>query len=179
MTVAPKNEKRQLILVAVDGTEDRRKYRHILLRVKLKNGEEYALDLAGAQYGYYEPVTPWVIYETSRIAMNYGTLDNLDMVWGSGKAKLLKRIEERKGTATGNVLIINSATSAIMMIATREWEAKSNISTGKLLILPQKDFEQKGQELVNYFGKNLQSYLDSILEGDKQRYAALAAGTQT
>ena len=42
----------------IDGTD----YAHSVLRVTLGNGERYALDTTGAQYGWPETVTPWDLY---------------------------------------------------------------------------------------------------------------------
>jgi len=40
---------------------------HEVLKVALKNGEEYALDLAGAQYGHHDPIAPWIEFEQERV----------------------------------------------------------------------------------------------------------------
>jgi hypothetical protein len=48
-----------MVAVALNGFEQNFDYHHEILDVTLKNGgERYVLDLAGAQMGYYEPVTP-------------------------------------------------------------------------------------------------------------------------
>lgn len=36
--------------------------RHEVFKISLKDGNTYSLDLAGAQYGYHRPVTPWNSY---------------------------------------------------------------------------------------------------------------------
>jgi hypothetical protein len=68
IVVMPKSSRRQLITIGLNGTPDFQDYRHILLRVELTGGEEYAIDLSGAQYGYYEPITPWNVYRDTRVA---------------------------------------------------------------------------------------------------------------
>jgi hypothetical protein len=40
---------------------------HNILKVTLRSGEEYAVDLACAQYGHFDPVTPWDEFEEKRI----------------------------------------------------------------------------------------------------------------
>ena len=47
----------------VDGTD----YRHVILRVTLNNGEKYAMDITGQQFGWQQSIIPWVQYESSRI----------------------------------------------------------------------------------------------------------------
>ncbi|KAK6863670.1 hypothetical protein PG995_000198 [Apiospora arundinis] len=39
---------------------------HYLLRVKLPSGEDVAVDLTGAQFGWKEPVSPWAAWEDQR-----------------------------------------------------------------------------------------------------------------
>ena len=36
---------------------------HRLLIITLTNGEEYAIDVAGAQFGLYTTIMPWTEYE--------------------------------------------------------------------------------------------------------------------
>ncbi|PMD25988.1 hypothetical protein NA56DRAFT_551318, partial [Hyaloscypha hepaticicola] len=55
-----KNSKRELVAVDVNGKETILIFTHLFFRVTLKHsGEVYALDLSGAQYGYYDPVAPF------------------------------------------------------------------------------------------------------------------------
>ena len=49
-----------------NGDEDLNDYQHEVLRVTLKNGSVYVLDLTGAQYGYHEPVMTLEAYKESR-----------------------------------------------------------------------------------------------------------------
>ncbi|KAL8942158.1 MAG: hypothetical protein Q9211_001527 [Gyalolechia sp. 1 TL-2023] len=50
----------------LDGSEDLNSYQHEVLTVTLKDGSVYVVDLAGAQYGYHEPVMPLKTYADSR-----------------------------------------------------------------------------------------------------------------
>ena len=36
--------------------------KHHLMHMTLKNGEEYALDMSGMQFGITDPVVPWAFY---------------------------------------------------------------------------------------------------------------------
>ncbi|CZT53010.1 uncharacterized protein RSE6_14441 [Rhynchosporium secalis] len=65
----PKNKKLVITLVHPDQTRQDPNFEHEIIKVKLQNGgEEYALDFSGAQYGYFEPVIPWLKYVESRVA---------------------------------------------------------------------------------------------------------------
>lgn len=41
------------------GRIDNTEFRHSLFKIALHNDELYALDLTGAQYGWFEPLCPW------------------------------------------------------------------------------------------------------------------------
>ncbi|KAI4088117.1 MAG: hypothetical protein LQ344_006297 [Seirophora lacunosa] len=49
-----------------NGEEDLSEYQHQVLLMTLKDASVYVVDLAGAQYGYHEPVIPRKLYEESR-----------------------------------------------------------------------------------------------------------------
>lgn len=40
---------------------------HWVLRVVLKGGKSYAVDIAGAQFGYHQPVSPWESFYSERV----------------------------------------------------------------------------------------------------------------
>ena len=42
-------------------------FRHTILKLTLNNGEQHALDLTGAQYGWTETIMPWAPYAKSRV----------------------------------------------------------------------------------------------------------------
>ena len=43
------------------------KYVHTVMIMTMKNGEQYAVDFSGAQYGWHETIMPWALYSSSRI----------------------------------------------------------------------------------------------------------------
>lgn len=47
------------------GHEWDREFLHEVLQVRLHSGEVYAIDLTGAQYGWYEPITKWDTFNMS------------------------------------------------------------------------------------------------------------------
>lgn len=53
---------------------DHTDYYHTILKVTVKNGEQYALDVAGAQNGWHESVVPWEIYANTRVQCTAWTL---------------------------------------------------------------------------------------------------------
>ncbi|KAE9380047.1 hypothetical protein N431DRAFT_315648, partial [Stipitochalara longipes BDJ] len=69
ISVEPQNHKRQVINLDHQPEQSQGGFKayHDILKVEIKNGEVYALDLAGAQFGYYDPITPWEEYATTRV----------------------------------------------------------------------------------------------------------------
>lgn len=51
---------------------------HVVFKVHLKDGISYAFDLTGAQYGRFNPVTPWSDFEKDMVAE---TLEHLEFGW--------------------------------------------------------------------------------------------------
>jgi hypothetical protein len=46
---------------------DGRKPLHTALKITLRSGELFAIDLAGASFGHHEPIVPWKEFEEKRI----------------------------------------------------------------------------------------------------------------
>jgi len=66
--VIPKNHKREVIAIDDDCATGQVVGSHSIIKLTLKyGGESYALDLTGAQYGYYDPITPWPDYLNTQV----------------------------------------------------------------------------------------------------------------
>ena len=48
--------------------EDNYEYQHEALKIRLKDGSSYVMDLAGAQFGYNIPVMPYDTYVKTMVA---------------------------------------------------------------------------------------------------------------
>jgi hypothetical protein len=56
-------------VVSSDGRTEYHDQQHDVLRVVLKESKKaYAIDVTSAQYGYYNPVTPWDDFAKTRVA---------------------------------------------------------------------------------------------------------------
>lgn len=65
--VRPQPPKRPMQTVRPDGPNRGNDCPHVILMVTLKDGEMYAVDVTGAQYGYYDSVYPWDQYLQTRV----------------------------------------------------------------------------------------------------------------
>lgn len=138
---------------AIDS--DWRGIAHEILKLTLRSGEEFAVDLAGAQYGYPEPVMRWQEYKELRILMEH---------FGSGDhpPKPLRRVqivdyslddyirlvdEIRKIKPRGLILMDILEGMNINMV---EWQMDQNFSIKTMLKFPEERFQKKRDDQVNY-----------------------------
>lgn len=62
-----KGQQLRLLRAFDNGQIDATDYSHLVLKITLGNGEQYAVDMTGAQYGWTEAILPWNFYSASRI----------------------------------------------------------------------------------------------------------------
>lgn len=76
ITIYPKNHLQSTTIVGREkpfptqvtlGGGEEKEYRHIVLKLTTRAGAAYAIDIAGAQYGYRDPVTPWEEFSNRRV----------------------------------------------------------------------------------------------------------------
>ncbi|KAH7317879.1 hypothetical protein BKA65DRAFT_483346 [Rhexocercosporidium sp. MPI-PUGE-AT-0058] len=80
---ALKNKKLGIIGVKHDGSVQNNNVKQDFLIIKLlKGGEQYAMDLTGAQYGYFEPVGPLKKYVQSRV-VSFDTQHQIECFGGT------------------------------------------------------------------------------------------------
>ena len=95
-----KNSRRELVAVDVNGKENNIDFTHRFFRVTLKYSDEvYALDLSGAQYRYYDPVTPFETYLEERAR---ATVAPEQQYFGRTRDALMERFSETGQHWIGN-----------------------------------------------------------------------------
>lgn len=131
----------------IDGTD----YAHTIIRVTTMNGETYALDMAGAQYGWYEPVTPWQSYNTSRVR------EIKDVVPFGGTRVFCKTRADNTGGQHKWVHGIKEGFAKSVDEAV-EWWQRRNIPSSDLLRLPEHEFQKRRGSLIDTVDEFLQLY---------------------
>ena len=59
----------RVVIIEHDGNEsDSSESEHVILKITINEDEDYALDITGAQLGFYEPVTPRQSYQQTHIS---------------------------------------------------------------------------------------------------------------
>jgi hypothetical protein len=162
------------------GRETSNGREHEVLKVTLKDGgEQYALDLAGAQYGYYEPAIPWEEYVEARVE-NF--IDRPGFQYFGGYKKWIKNsLPQEDDWHFGGDL--NKGLDQIHIIAneslkegTKKWEQIQKMSVQKLLRLPAADFDVKQKELIQVV-RSATAFCKKFI-GEKMRGWARALKTE-
>ncbi|KAK0111680.1 hypothetical protein ONS95_002025 [Cadophora gregata] len=171
-----KNQKLHMIDVDILNNVHNPEFEHEFLRIKLLNGgEEFALDLSSAQYGYFEPIVPWKTYIHNRIS-TYITHQQFNY-FGGTKYRLLA--ERGHKDIKGIVASLNAESCQELMSSTKKWEEENGMSIMKMLKLPLREFKMKENQLVGFMAKNLGEYhtwLRERAEKGKAKKAAHAGG---
>ena len=131
----------------VDGTD----YVHTIIRVTLKNGESYAVDIAGAQYGWHEPVTPWQLYNASRVR-EIKDVPPFGGTRASYKTRVNNMSEQRKWIHS---IKENFAERVDCALA---WWQRGNILSIDLLRLPEHEFQKRQTSLLSCVDDFMQRY---------------------
>ncbi|KAH6663159.1 hypothetical protein B0J14DRAFT_662149 [Halenospora varia] len=164
------NNKLAVVGISPNGFVDDRPYEHRVVKLCAKNGEEYALDLTGAQWGYFEPIMPWKTYQLSRIFRV------------TREVKLVKTDTDVGGLNGFNYQIldkdyftfwrtINHQCSLAVAEITRYWE-KKKVTTAKDLFKKQdKEFPREQKDLVDFVAAELKAFLDKSIENTRKTVA--------
>ena len=134
-------------ILGLDTTD----YKHTILRVTMKNREKYVLDMTGAQYGWYEAVTPWPVYNASRVRSFTEVLP-----FGSARDFLKARAVKCGGQWQWIRSIKDQFAEVVDRIVVR-WQ-KDHISLTELLRLPEHDFQKNQASLVDAVEELLQRH---------------------
>ncbi|KAK8087754.1 hypothetical protein PG997_002715 [Apiospora hydei] len=92
--VDPRNVHRPMVEIIEQATQYSMLKTQFMLRVRLRSGEEVAIDLAGTQFGWQEPVGPWAAWETQRV---YGQVQSSPI--GFSSAQFQQKLEDPTRTA--------------------------------------------------------------------------------
>lgn len=145
---------RRIYLVDEHGNLDTTEYGHTLLRVSLKSGESYAFDLTGAQFGYYETITPWSLYEQSRAKKGSIAFSPSDL-----RLTLIIAASSNSPTVPGITWRYNKSLANVVKGTGEEFaDMKGTEAVCDMLKLAQVAFECKSDQLVYCVAKVLTNF---------------------
>ncbi|KAJ9635458.1 hypothetical protein H2199_008461 [Coniosporium tulheliwenetii] len=142
-SVVVKNEcKKRCVRSLIGGQVDEVDYRHHIMKVKLKFGEVYAIDITGAQYGFHRAMVPWAEYmSTVHGAQNYALGTARDVIREWLRVRDLESLLERYNGETG--LVFKTALTEALWLA-------GGLSLPRLIRLPEPAFREKQTQILRY-----------------------------
>ena len=130
-------------MINPDGShKDNSKQGHAIVQLTLKNSDIYAIDITGAQYGYYDPVIPWDLYVASRV-------ESIQEIQALGSIEECRRRMRKAMQVTGRTKTIEEEIADVFSAAEEAWQVE-NGSLSEMLKLPEDHFVAKQAELLEF-----------------------------
>ena len=153
----------EITLLSLTGYKDKNsKYNHAVIKLTLNNGEQYALDISGAQFGYRTPLIPWTQYFDSRV-------DSVTQTKHLGdhrrRSKFLVKPDEE---GNGGVKACNEEVAEVINTAIEEWQ-KKDIKLKDMLRLQDSAFTSKQEEFLRSIEESIEIKRDLIEKAGKRQ----------
>lgn len=143
-----KGHRRRITIVDEQGCQvDNTTYAHAIVKATLQNGETYAIDITGPQYGHYDPVVPWDLYAESRVR---------EIVTASH----LRDVEESQKTAGSKLGGIDPGKSEeelfveVFVAAAKSWQVR-NGPLDDMMKMREETFKKKQASLVDFIDEEV------------------------
>lgn len=154
---------RMIYTVDQSGEPDMSEYGHSLLRVTLKGGEQYAFDLAGAQFGYHETITPWSLYVQTRAEAGSIRVFPYDHTLNM----ILADISESATRQAVTMRYRKSLANVAKVLCEEYGATKGNVPVCEMLKLAQGAFEEEREHLVYCVGNMLTWFKAELKRQDR------------
>jgi hypothetical protein len=164
-----------MIQVDFTGAMDHDEYEHEVLKISLKNtGEVYVLDMASAQYGYYQPVQAWEDWFKARV--KHTILGEGSREFGWHREVLLEDARTDNGVLGATFRLHADATNFLKDLST-SWE--ENNSTISAMLRTNLDiYEARRTELLDFIRTGLDRIFELYRQKSERRKDELARGRQ-
>ncbi|KAH6663165.1 hypothetical protein B0J14DRAFT_277971 [Halenospora varia] len=147
-----RDAKHPTIRIDQDGQRFSNEGTHVFWGIRLQGTEEdYALDLAGAQYGYPDPVTPFKRYEDTRFHSLGRTPDAL-RVFGAWNNQAMNYMIDRPKSPQAQLYWMNKRVRDEMMRAVEEFEMDNSMSFGRMFASKEEKFIEQKEAFVRRVG---------------------------
>lgn len=165
----PKNHKRQAVGVNIFGEEDVSYDHDVWIVILRQTGVKYVLDLPGAQFGYYQPVIPYLDFEKLRVrtVVNRPT----GAYFGAMKAVYLAEIDPSRPDVFGVTNSLNLSVSRGLFVTVEHWERLDPITLQKMVELPIKEYEAKKILFLRFIDRMIKMHIEDMAK----RIAAIRA----
>ena len=148
-----------IIAVTPEG-EQLKDLPHDILELTMKDGEEYAIDIAGAQYGYHYPVYHWETFGHHRIryisqVYDFGHTKGQLSKPGSNPLAAMMKQPARAAIMGNQRLAIENLDAAF-----DEWFAQKQVSIEKMLKMGKKKHDALMSDMVKTLGTSMNCFVD-------------------
>ncbi|PVH78503.1 hypothetical protein DL98DRAFT_590246 [Cadophora sp. DSE1049] len=173
--VTPVPGNRSVLSVDSKGYPDLFPRDHFILAITLLNAAgTYAFDLCGAQYGYFETLTPFSDYSTRGLANAPPTpfSGKHSIRWG---VDCLRNEQSHRGALTR----INLLASEKLVSGAVEWEKEYGTRISTMLQASPEVFQNRKEGLIHYLAYEVQTRLDNMAGEVAAATAAKATASST
>lgn len=163
---------RRVVVIEPDGHEsDSSKSEHVIFKITINEDEDYALDVTGAQFGFYDPVTAWGSYQQTRIE-TLGKIRPLKHLQDSHRLPSAGFSKQNGWDATRKAL--NRQFAKTFGSASKAWQAK-NGSLSAMLKLREQTFRRRQGELLDFIDERVGARKKQLQEAKDPEKEALRA----
>lgn len=163
---------RRVVVIEPDGHEsDSSKSEHVVFKITINEDENYALDVTGAQFGFYDPVIPWISYQQTRIE-TLGEIRPLKYLRDSHRLPSQDFSKKKGWDATRKAL--NRQFSKIFGSASKSWQVK-NGAFPAMLKLRKETFRKRQGELLDSIDERIVARKKQLEEAGDPKQEALRA----
>ncbi|CZT53011.1 uncharacterized protein RSE6_14442 [Rhynchosporium secalis] len=145
---------------------------HFILVIALKNNSgTFVLDLCGAQYGFYQPISRFDEYKARGRAVGPPALFN-----GPGSIRYRTEHIKDEKTRRGALTRLNLEVSQKLFVGAVNWEHEYGTPIAKMLQASPTMFENRKEGLLHYVAYEVQECLDKMTGAkDPFRYMGIGA----
>jgi hypothetical protein len=144
INVLVKNADRPTCLIPSDGKKRNNMWRgHTLLRVTTKAGEDFAIDITGAQFGWQDTFAKWDVYQNRRIR-TVGSAYDFPRKYSAGPFGTRWNLKYQKAVET-----VYEKTLRAFDLRWELWFRKEGLTAKDFLNFPEEKFSVKKQELLD------------------------------
>ena len=144
---------------------------HVVFKITINEDEDYALDVTGSQFGFYDPLTPWASYQQDRIE-TLGRIQPLSRLRDSQRPPNKKPNQKNKGGATTKAL--NDQSAETFASALKSWGEKNGTFAAGLKL--REEYFRKAQgELLDFVDEHASSRKKQLQEAKEPKKKGLQA----
>ncbi|KAG4434740.1 hypothetical protein IFR05_009766 [Cadophora sp. M221] len=123
-----KNPSHELVIIGPNGENLPHTPQTMLLVTLKHSGEKYVVYLAGAIFGFHQPVHPWADFEARHVRTGEGAAPTETESFGHARGAFLRVIHVMEGLEFGSVL---------------DWEEQGSLTVKALIDLSEEQFKLK------------------------------------